>query len=74
MFWTKKRKIVIPLQTQFYYIKVGYKGVYNAQTSWCTETGFLLNMYLYNIGIKLVCVCSVCVGGGGVEAGEIEEL
>ena len=32
MFWIKIRKLCIPLQTQFYSIKVGYQGVHTAWT------------------------------------------
>ena len=32
MFWSKNKKKVYPCKPQFYYIKVGYKGVFVTRT------------------------------------------
>ena len=44
MFWSKIRKIGIPLQTHFNYIKVGFKGVFIART--CVSGVHILSSYL----------------------------
>ena len=43
MFWSKNKKKVYPCIPQFYYIKVGFKGVYIALT--CFPNGIDLHCF-----------------------------
>ena len=45
MFWSKIRKIGIPCIPQFYYIKVGFEGVYFARTCFADAVFVLISAH-----------------------------
>ena len=47
MFWSKNKKNIYPCKPQFYYIKVGCKGVFVTRT--CYQDGNGLNGKLENV-------------------------
>ena len=51
MFWSKNKKKVYPCKPQFYYIKVGCKGVFVTRTCFHDET------------LKFVFICYVSLNG-----------
>ena len=51
MFWSKIRKIGIPCKPQFFYIKVGFKGVNIARTCFRDEGQSLMFHYFDMIAV-----------------------